>query len=290
MADDDDLNLLNGVDTPPLDDLIPEGTEGREWILKQFKDVGGLAKSYAHLRRERDTTVRVPRDDAPAETWTSFHRKMGAPESIDGYELPDADEPTKELFGELRKEALAKGIPTSTWKSITERAANLATERMGTLSEELKTQTRTWENEARDTYGAKFEPLLASAKRYFGKLVDENDSIRKVLDVTGLGSHPAFLDLFVKVANVVGDDKLVSGPGGTPDIGAMSLEGAKKLKQRAETIIMDPAFKDRKPTAKKLALSREFEDITRQLIEAGYEDGVVDRRLAETYFIEPPEK
>lgn len=55
--------------------------------LKDFKDVGGLAKSYVDTKRMVGANGnRRPADDAPAEEWTTyFGKRQGRPETIDKY-------------------------------------------------------------------------------------------------------------------------------------------------------------------------------------------------------------
>jgi hypothetical protein len=82
-------------------------------ILKDFKDVETLAKSYIHAKKFVGVDkVAVPTKFAKDEEWTNLYKKLGLPETVDKYEL-QKDKDSKmddEFFTNLKTTLHASGI------------------------------------------------------------------------------------------------------------------------------------------------------------------------------------
>jgi len=62
--------------------------------LTRFKTYNDVAKSYLALETRLGASVVIPSENAPQADWDAFHKRLGRPESPDGYEfdpiyLPD---------------------------------------------------------------------------------------------------------------------------------------------------------------------------------------------------------
>jgi hypothetical protein len=66
--------------------LLPEDLRENP-SLKDFKDVGSLAKSYLDTKTKIGGMTTVPAADAGAEAWGKLYDRLGRPETADKYEL-----------------------------------------------------------------------------------------------------------------------------------------------------------------------------------------------------------
>lgn len=106
-----------GTATPPAI-IDAEGNFGEGWrnvldedirndqSITTFRDLKSLAKSYVHARKMIGSDqVKVPGENATDEEWGEIHRKLGRPESADGYKL----EVPQELAGQFDEEMIKQG-------------------------------------------------------------------------------------------------------------------------------------------------------------------------------------
>jgi hypothetical protein len=120
-------------DAPPPATPTPSQTPLPEWVsklegfdeqakskLSRYKTVNDIAKSALEFDKRISQSVVIPGKDATKETWDAYYKRLGRPESKDGYELDeiflpdgvtkDSDEGFKEIAYELglNKEQAAK--------------------------------------------------------------------------------------------------------------------------------------------------------------------------------------
>ena len=75
----------------PWYEVVVEGPDGEALKAKNFAHPGVLAKSYLELDRQRASfdpskSVRIPDENAKPEDWQAFHKKLGRPDSVEGYQ------------------------------------------------------------------------------------------------------------------------------------------------------------------------------------------------------------
>ena len=63
------------VEPSSFNSLIPEDLRA-DPALKDFKDVGGLAKSYVNLSKLQGSSIRIPGEDAGSEDLNAFYNKL----------------------------------------------------------------------------------------------------------------------------------------------------------------------------------------------------------------------
>lgn len=200
--------------------------------LKNFSDVGSLAKSYIHAQQQIGKKgVIPPTDKSTDEEWSAFYKQLGQPE-LDKFEV-------KYPEGVKVDEAGSKQF-----KEAVHKLGLLPKQAQGLLDWHLKTQ-----GEAAQAAAAKqkleFENHVADLKREWGegyrknimladqgaKMVDPD--FRQYLDDSGLSNNPKVVRFLAKVGKMFGEDKLLGDGAGkfgrTPaelDFEIQKLEGS----------------------------------------------------------------
>lgn len=72
--------------------------------LQKIKDVESLAKSYTELEKFRGNSISLPKDENDAEGWAKIHRKLGVPESVEGYTVKERDFHGQKISKETMKD------------------------------------------------------------------------------------------------------------------------------------------------------------------------------------------
>ncbi len=75
----------------------------------------------------------------------------------------------------------------------------------------LKTETKNNETALRTEFGSQYDTNIRSAQKAIGRFADA--SVKKVLDDTGLGSHPGMVKMFAKIGAMVREDSPALVPG-----------------------------------------------------------------------------
>lgn len=63
------------------------GDFAKDPAFKDFKDVGGLAKSYKETKSLVGQKLGIPADDATPEAKAAFYKALGVPDTVEGYGL-----------------------------------------------------------------------------------------------------------------------------------------------------------------------------------------------------------
>jgi hypothetical protein len=91
---------------PPADPPVGEGADDWRAVIKddKLRDLAGkyttldaLTKANMDFRKELSTSIRLPKEDSTDEQVADFRKKMGIPETIEGYEftVPEGHELTE---------------------------------------------------------------------------------------------------------------------------------------------------------------------------------------------------
>ncbi len=257
-----------------LNENLPIDMEGRDSLLENFQSVPDLAKSYLSLRKKMGESSRIPSEGAEKEEWSGFYRSLGAPESPDGYTVPEGI--SDELSGtisNMRKSALEKGVTTGQWEELVTPLANLEKERMEKQSTAKETALEQWKQTAKEKYGSDFDSKAALAERAYTNFVKNNPDLSAVFDATGMGYHPEVMDFMIGMGQNMADESTPMGASG----GNMGTD-YKSLAARARKIAKTGNMTNPRHPEYEEDYS-EFMKIQTMLMEAGYQ-GMSDPRLA----------
>ena len=153
------------------DDLKDEAS------LADFKDVGGLAKSYVASQKligeRQEGMVKIPGEDATPEEIEAFHKAMGKPDMVEGYEfakpddMPDGvtwDQGMLDWFGQtMHNLGAPKGLAQGLMKSYNDYVFAQAHEAQKALGKDVQA--------LQDRWGDQFEPNVELGVRAIETLV-----------------------------------------------------------------------------------------------------------------------
>lgn len=207
------------TETPAGGEQQQQQIQVPEWVpadlrehksVTKFKDPGELAKSYVNLEKMLGTRTEVPAEDAPKEQWDAWFKKIGVPDTSDGYDPPAVPEgialdenilkATREKFREL-------GVPKAQAKKLMDWYIVKEIERTNTILQERAEQKEQGMAALEKRWGAAAPRQIALCQRVVAELGGE--SVKKVLDETGAGNDPAVVEFLAKVGSMMEEDKLI---------------------------------------------------------------------------------
>ena len=182
--------------------------------IEKFTEIDALAKSYINATKMigQDKIV-IPTKNSTQETWEEAYTKLGRPESPEKYnfdvksDVVNMDESAIKSFAEQSHKL---GLNNKQEEGILDFYKN----NMEGSAQQAKIDTQTAqansEQELRQEWGRDFEGKVKQA----GALAKANIN-PEVLDMTlsngiRLGDHPEIIKGFVKIANMMSEDKIVS--------------------------------------------------------------------------------
>jgi hypothetical protein len=179
--------------------------------ITKFKEPGELAKSYVNLEKMLGSRTEVPADDAPKEQWDAWFKKIGVPETADGYDPPAVPEgmtldqgilkATREKFREL-------GVPKAQAKKLMDWYITQEIERTNSILRERAVQHEQGMESLNKKWGAAAPRQIALCQRVVAELGGE--SVKKILDETGVGNEPAIVEFLARVGGMMEEDKLIT--------------------------------------------------------------------------------
>lgn len=261
-----------------LNEHLPIDMENRDVLIEKFNSIKDLGASYLHAQNKISSSARVPSEDASPEEWSEFHSKMGVPDSVDDYGLPD-ELPEDSLLTRMKDIAHNNKVTLKQWESMANEIVKNEQEQSIARAQQKTESIDNWKRQAAQVYGDDMEHKSAMAERALNQFVGQNQDLKQVLEETGMGHHPAVMDFMVQLGEQMSDD---TTPG--IDTGSSSLgENAQKLAERGRKLALMRSLRDSRDPDHEEVL-REFMDIQQKLEAAGYE-GVTDPNLQSKWSI-----
>lgn len=178
--------------------------------MADIKDLNGLAKSYISAQQMigADKIV-LPKQDAPPEEWNAIWRKLGAPETADGYDfsqvqLPGGLQVNKDMDAFAKSMFHKHGIPAEKAK--------------GMYKEFMEKQYSDYQNTVnsrrqaldglKQEWGSKYEVEEAVAKQAVFALGGEE--LKAWFNESGLGDDPMMIRIFNTVGKMMREDATFS--------------------------------------------------------------------------------
>jgi hypothetical protein len=218
-------------------DLGLEDDKAKE-VIGKFNGPKELAKSYVELERKLGRSVQLPGEDATEEQRMELFKKLGMPDSFEGYDLsrpqdlPEGlayDEDFENAFkAAAHKSGLTKTQARGLYNWYNTRVVEQVKQAGDRSKQSLAKTTEAFQKEWGDNYEKETTLTRRAVEKYGGQ------ELQQYLDQSGLGNDPRLIRAFNKIAHAVGEDSLVGGeePGATPDRvpGVLNYPSMKGLK------------------------------------------------------------
>lgn len=207
-----------GGDVPKFHAQFKDNLKGHPSLMK-FNDPNGLAEGYVELERRLGRSVEMPGDDATTEDWSRFYRRLGRPETQEGYEFDDVELPNgvsvpeqslEEYRNTAHKLGLTKAQANELYKWHTESLGRT----VGDVKRAVERQKSDAERTLREEWGGEYDQNMELATRALRQFAD--DDFVQFVKTTGLGNHPAMSKVFAKIGSAIGEGSSPRGDGGPP--------------------------------------------------------------------------
>jgi hypothetical protein len=257
---------------PELSELIDNDDMRAKLEGWGITDVGKLAEEYVRNQKDWSTSVRVPSAQASKEDWSKYYEKIGRPESTEGYATPAESETARAILESIKGEAHNAGLTKAQWEAV----AKAFDGAQSTMDQAQRSAADQWAQKAQEKWGEKLGEVVAKGRTVMDKLIQDDPSLKEVLDDSGLANHPSLIEYMARIADLTGPDTAPTSMDGARMGG--SKEEAVKLAQEAREIFASPEMRQKSHPGRQAAMHR-FMTIEKSLQKMGYSGGTTDPAL-----------
>ena len=172
--------------------------------MADIKDLEGLVKTHVHAQKRLGSTrLPLPDKESGPEVWNDFYKSIGRPDAPDQYKLqiPDAlpegmeisDEDVTYWSDKFHQMGLTPTQAGELWSLLHDQAKRGFEESQNATNEERSA----WPDQTKKEFGKAYNETVSLAQRAFIHVGD--DSLKELLNETGLGDHPSMVRMFAKV-------------------------------------------------------------------------------------------
>lgn len=184
---------------------------GNEYFHK-FGKVSEFAEEHLKLKEQLESSVRIPGDEASEEELTEFYQKLGRPESVEKYDLPSkvGDFKVPDEFKEsISQTAFKLGLSAKQAKGFYEAQVEQYKQIAQKSGEDYRMALQDGEKALKKEWRTDYNANLDLAKRGYKEFVDKD--VAELINVAGIGNHPAVLKLFHRIGQKLTADRQVAG-------------------------------------------------------------------------------
>ncbi len=176
--------------------------------LKQFKDVGSLAKSYLHANSLIGKKgVIPPGEKATDEEMDQFYTSLGRP-PIDKYEIkpPQGKDVNPKAVEWFKENAFKLGLLPKQAQTLLEKYTEFESAQVGEMSKAKQLEQGKQLESLKTEWGQGYGKQVAMARLAVKELGGEG--FTQYLEKTGLGNDPEVIKFMAKAGKLLGEDKL----------------------------------------------------------------------------------
>ena len=196
-------------------DLIPENFR-EEKSLNNFNNMEDFVKSYLHAQKLVGADkIPVPNKHATDEDWNEVFKRLGAPDTPDGYKYnfkdQEVDENSVKAFNET---AHRLGLLPKQAEGLIKFYNELNQNQSQSLEEQAAQAQMRTEAELKKEFGPQYAKRLDQAKKLAVNSLGEdflNDTILK--DGSRLGDNLTVIKAFSELADKLSEDPIIQGDG-----------------------------------------------------------------------------
>jgi len=184
-----------------------------------FNDKGALAKGYSELFSKMGTSVQMLNENSSAEEIAAFYKKLGSPDTIDGYtlpQLPEGKEYDKDLLGGMREAMLDVGITDKQFGKLLESYLAIEVKKSEANEAEKIRASEEGDRVLKEKWGANYEAESAIVQRACDELIPNkelHDEFAQLIEDKGLKNNRVFALVFNGIGKKMLDDTFVKGGG-----------------------------------------------------------------------------
>ena len=181
--------------------------------LSRFKTSKDVAKSYLELEKRLGASVVIPGKDASQSEKDEFAKRLGRPESPDGYELepiylPDGVSKKGDSEEAFKKMAYELGLTKDQGRKLYKYAATQAFDGVASLRKAQDQKRMEAAASLKKEWGAEYDANLAKVQK-INKLFGDDSWVQYLNE--GAGNEPRLIKVLVKIAKQFSEDTLETG-------------------------------------------------------------------------------
>lgn len=169
------------------------------------------------------TSQTPPATSTPTDSSTPATTKPGdvpaAPEKYEAFTVPDGFKLDDKVNGEASAIFKELNLPQASAQKLVDFYVKETQSAIEAPFKAFATMVDGWKGEVSKAYGAKIEPggeHALAVSRLLSQLGPAEAPFREAMDATGVGSHPAFVSAFIKLASMLGEGSDIRGNGPSP--------------------------------------------------------------------------
>lgn len=178
--------------------------------LRNITNVENLAKSYVHAQKAigADKVV-LPSKHATEQDWRQFWNKVGLPDKLEEYKIepPKGATINEDFFKQTKEQLYKAGVMPKQANELVNWWLSKEQEFQKASEETKVKQVGEYEKAIKEEWGQAFDKKISEARQVIKHINDPE--LNKVLDETGLGSHPAVIKAFQKLGTLLKEDGVV---------------------------------------------------------------------------------
>lgn len=246
-------------------------------VFDRFQGPQEVAKSIKEARTTISKGVSMPNLENAQEV-IAFTKRV-SPTSADAFQIPESAS-SKQLLESLRSKAVEVGVTAPAWAGISDQIEKFNTQKRADDKKAQDAMVASWQDSGRKKHGPKFDELQAGATRLLDKFKAEAPEVQQVMEATNFHTHPAFMELLARAADITSND---GGPKMSQGSINASGRGALELLTRMKAITQDADYMNR-VGARGALLGKEFREVCLELKQKHDIDGPGDPKIANLVF------
>lgn len=207
---------------------LPEDLKGLSTDLSKYENIESLIRSYAHVNTLVGKKGLQPLpDNAPENVREEFTKNLRnvlrVPETPEGYGIKRPESVPEEAWNEEYAGEMAKlfhkhAVPPSAVQEIVKKEAEFVTKLAAEAEAKQQVSIEQAQESLKKDFGIHYQRKLHSAAKAARTLgLDLNDPV--------VGNHPGVIKAMAQIADMIGEDKLISdGSGESGNSAAMELD------------------------------------------------------------------
>lgn len=182
--------------------------------LKDYVDVAGLAKSHVHLNKMVGMDkIPVPTKHATEEDWQLVYNRLGRPKSANDYTVEGIEGIDESYLNSFKEQAHKLGLLPQQVQGVLKYYTDLAQQSQETSVQDLEMYKQQAQDQLRKEFGKAYDDKIQKASNIAMDLLGaETLNEVRLADGRALGDHPDLIRAFAKIADMIGEDKVIGQP------------------------------------------------------------------------------
>ncbi len=203
-------------ETPAVDfqSLIPEEYR-EEKSLQNFSKMDDFVKSYLHSQKLVGLDkIPVPNKHATDEDWQEVYKKLGSPETADGYKysLPEGHAVPEDTLKSFSEQAVKLGLLPNQADGIMKYYNEVINQGVNDQTIKSDEARKVSEQDLRKEFGSTYDNKITGAKNLAtATLGAEFLSTTMLADGSKLGDNPQIVKAFANLSEKLSEDDIVKG-------------------------------------------------------------------------------